>query len=209
MPDHAPPGMTQVHRAVVDTMAMYGPRRVPLAHVARLAGTNRQFLYRNWPRTSNLVRQACEGELRRVLHAAAEVGDPFPPLCLAVEQVVRAARLIREHPVTEAAARTAPDLLLKSLTGPATPLHTQALHWLYERLDVLRFHKDLESTGRLILTVAAPFALLPPTPKSRDERTRLDTRLRSALHACLSPAPPCTACAPPRQLPSGSPEPGS
>ncbi|MBA2948770.1 hypothetical protein H1D24_23830 [Streptomyces sp. PSKA28] len=111
--------------------------------------------------------------------------------------------------MTEAAARTAPDLLLKSLTGPATPLHTQALHWLYERLDVLRFHKDLESTGRLILTVAAPFALLPPTPKSRDERNRLDTRLRSALHACLSPAPPCTACAPPRQLASGSPEPGS
>ncbi|MGW1022209.1 hypothetical protein ACWD4J_00620 [Streptomyces sp. NPDC002577] len=164
MPDHAPPGMTQVHRAVLDTMARYGPRRVPLAHVARLAGTNRPFL---------------------------------------------AARLVREHPVTEATARTAPDLLLKVLTDPATPLHRQALHWLYERLGVLRFHTDLESTGRLILTVAAPFALLPPSHKSRDERTRLDSRLRSTLHACLSPAPPCTACAPPRQLPPGDAEPGS
>lgn len=192
--------MGAVYRAVLDTMAEHGARQPPIAQIARLALTNRQFLYRNWPKPENLFRDACAAELNRILSVAADTeatgtGDgPTPPSCHVIAQIVRAARLLREHPVTEATARTSPDLCLAALAGSATPLHLRALHWLRGRLYTLHSGGDLEIMADALLTIATPFALIPPASPGPAERTRLDTQLCSALHSCLSSPPACTSC---------------
>ena len=198
MSTHAPPGMGTVYRAVLDTMAEHGPLQPPIAQIARLAFTNRQFLYRNWPNPKILFRDACAAELDRLLDRAAEVpgtwDEPLPPTCHVIAQIVRAARLLREHPVTQTTARTSPDLCLAALTGPVTPFHGQALQWVRGRLYTLYPGKDSDTLAEALFTVAAPFALIPPTPPSPAERTRLDGQLRAALHSCLSTTPACTTC---------------
>jgi hypothetical protein len=191
--------MGTVYRAVLDTMAEHGPRQPPIAQIARLAFTNRQFLYRNWPDPKILFRDACAAELDRLLHRAADVpgagDDPMPPTCHVIAQIVRAARLLREHPVTQATARTSPDLCLAALAGPVTPFHVRALHWVQGRLCTLHSGgTDLETLAEALFTVAAPFALIPPASPSPAERARLDRQLRSALHSCLSTTPACTNC---------------
>ncbi|MFJ5305533.1 TetR/AcrR family transcriptional regulator [Streptomyces sp. NPDC088350] len=198
MSAHAPPGMGTVYRAVLDTMAEHGPRQPPIAQIARLASTNRQFIYRNWPDPKVLFRDACMAELDSLLHRAAEVpgvgDDPMPPTCHVITQIVRAARLLREHPVTQAAARTSPDLCLAALTWPVTPFHERGLQWMRGRLFTLHPGKDLETLAEALLTVTAPFALIPPTSPGPAEQARLDSRLHSALHSCLSTTPACTDC---------------
>jgi AcrR family transcriptional regulator len=190
--------MGTMYRAVLDTMAEHGPRQPPIAQIARLAFTNRQFIYRNWPDLTVLFRDACADELDRLLSRAAEVpgtwDDPLPPTCHVVAQVVRAARMLREHPVTLATARTSPDLCLTALAWPVTPFHTSALQWVRSSLCTLYSGRELEALAEALFTVAAPFALVPPTSSEPAERARLDGRLRSALHLCLTSSPACTDC---------------
>ncbi|MEV5534366.1 hypothetical protein [Streptomyces prunicolor] len=199
MSTHAPPGMGTMYRAVLDTMAEHGPRQPPIAQIARLAFTNRQFIYRNWPDLTVLFRDACAAELDRVLHRAAEVpgtwDDPLPPTCHVIAQIVRAARMLREHPVTLATARTSPDLCLTALAGPVTPFHTSARQWVRSCLYTLHSGRELEARAEALCTVAAPFALVPPTSSEPAERARLDEQLRSALHLCLTSSPACADCA--------------
>lgn len=191
---HAPPGIGTVYRAVLATLAEHGPRRPPLAQVARLAATNRQYLYRNWPDFQVLIQKACEAELDRLLYVASDTGGTLPPPCRVPAQIVRAARLLREHPVTHATARTSPDLLLTALTRPATALHTRALYWVQARLYESRPGTDHSTMARTLFTVAAPFALVPPPSDDPSDRELLNARLSTALHACLGLAPACSDC---------------
>ncbi|GAA2625227.1 TetR/AcrR family transcriptional regulator [Streptomyces vastus] len=191
---HAPPGMGTVYRAVLATLAEHGPHRPPLAEVARRAATNRQYLYRNWPDFQVLIREACEAELDRLLYVASDTGARLPPSCRVPAQIVRAARLLREHPVTHATARTSPDLLLTALARPATALHTRALYWVQARLYEWRPGTDHSTTARALFTVAAPFALVPPPSDDPSDRERLNARLSTTLHACLGLTPACSDC---------------
>ncbi|WP_329219576.1 hypothetical protein OG352_23615 [Streptomyces sp. NBC_01485] len=187
MNTYAPPGMGTVYRAVLDTMAEHGPHRPPIAQIARLADTNRQFLYRNWPDQRVLILKACTAELDRLLQRASNAGYELSPPCMLVAQIVRAARLVREHPVMVATARTNPDLLLSALTHPDTSLHLRALLWLQNRLYV-RYPgmAEREPMSWTLLAMASPFALAPPPSHAPTDRTVLDARLSLYLHTCLN-----------------------
>ncbi|KUO16917.1 TetR/AcrR family transcriptional regulator [Streptomyces dysideae] len=198
----APPGTGIVHRATLEALAQYGPRRAGMTQIARLADTNRPFLYRNWTDREALLREATRLELRRLLHVAREVMEPLPPRCLQVRFVVRAARLLREHPVVGTMARTDPELVHSAILRPVTDWHTAAWFWLREHVTQhITEAVERDHTTLAILTTALPYALTPPTnPSDPEERATIDARLSTAVHLCLAAPPPCAApqlCGPP------------
>ncbi|WP_306318443.1 MULTISPECIES: hypothetical protein [unclassified Streptomyces] len=190
-----PPALTAVHRAVVTAMGDHGPLRVPRTEVARLAGTDRQFLLRNWPDRHKLHLAAVKGELQRLLRVAAELADfsDMPPsACLAVRQIVRAARLVREHPVTAATARTEPGLLHAALLQAPGPLHNIALSWITggPLVQQARETRDFGALAQLMFAVALPFALTPGS----GEREAHNARLARLLHTCTTGTAVCSHC---------------
>ncbi|MDR3082921.1 MAG: TetR/AcrR family transcriptional regulator [Streptomyces sp.] len=194
----APPGMATVHRATLDALAQYGPRRVGVTHIARLADTNRAFIYRNWPDPRVLIRDATLGELKHLLNVARDVPEPVPPPgCLAVHMVVRAARLLREHPVVGALARIEPTHAHMAVLRPNTVWHNTAWHWLTEYVTAhLRLGPEQDTATLAVLTTALPYALTPP-PESCDlspERASVDRRLTASLHPCLGLPAGCSLC---------------
>ena len=187
--------MSTVYRATLDALAVHGPRRVGVTHIARLADTNRPFFYRNWATPSVLLRDATLRELERLLHIAREVPDPPPqPQCQAVRRVVRAARLLREHPVVGAMARTEPALTYAAVLRPNTVWHQTAWHWLSEHVTGhLPRGTEQDTVTVAVLTTALPYALIPPeaSPDPIAERASVDRRLSQAVHACLGLPPAC------------------
>lgn len=177
-----------MYRATLDAMAMRGPRRVGVTHIARLADSNRQYFYRNWANPQVLLREATLQELKRVLHVALQVPGPLPPPeCLGVRFVVRAARLLREHPVVAAMARTEPAMTYAAVLRTDTEWHGIAWQWLSEHVTPhLRGSAERDMVTLAVLTTALPYALIPPEePPSEAERAAVDSRLSQALHACL------------------------
>ncbi|XUL89113.1 TetR/AcrR family transcriptional regulator [Streptomyces galilaeus] len=189
----APPGMGTVHRATLDAMALRGPRRVGVTHIARLADSNRQFFYRNWASPQVLLREATLQELKRVLERALEVPSPLPPReCLGVRFVVRAARLLREHPVVAAMARTEPTMTYAAVLRTDTEWHGIARQWLTEHVTPhLPRGTEQDTVTLAVLTTALPYALIPPQEPSEAERAAVDRRLSQTLHACLGLPPTC------------------
>jgi AcrR family transcriptional regulator len=193
----APPGTGTVYRATLDALAQYGPRRAGMTQIARLAATNRPFLYRNWASREALVREATRLELKRLLFLAREVADPLPPRCLEARSVVRAARLVREHPVVGTLAHTAPESVHAAILRPVTEWHAMAWSWLCGHVTAhLAAGPERDSTTLAVLTTALPYALTPPVDSSDpEERATIDARLSTAVHLCLgatsSCPPPC------------------
>jgi AcrR family transcriptional regulator len=187
-----------VYRAALAALAEHGPRRVGVTHIARLAGTNRTFVYRNWAGPQALLKDATLHELRHVLHKAREVPEQLPPTpCLAVRTVVRAAGLLREHPVVGAMARTDPALTYAAVLRPTTPWHQLAWRWLTEHVTGhLPRGVEQDTTTLAVLTTALPYALTPPQnpPDPVSERAAVDRRLGQALHACLGAPLNCPDC---------------
>jgi len=196
----APPGTSTVYRAALDALAEHGPKRVGVTHIARLAGTNRPFIYRNWASPQTLLKDATLHELRRVLHEARDVpGRLPPPPCLAVRKVIRAAGLLREHPVVMAMARSDPALTYAAVLRPTTAWHRLAWRWLSEHATGhLPWGAERDRTTLAVLTTALPYALVPPQHPSEPiaERTAVDRRLSQALHACLGARLDCPDCEP-------------
>ncbi|WP_146067829.1 TetR/AcrR family transcriptional regulator [Streptomyces sp. Ru72] len=195
------PGTGTVYRATLDALAQYGPQRVGVTHIARLARCNRSYLYRNWAGPQALIRDATLTELRRLLQVAREAPGPLPPpRCLAVRVMVRAARLVREHPATKAMALTAPDLMHTAVLSPTTLWHRTACDWLRRHVTGhLPRGATQDAVTLAVLTTALPYALTPP-PEDRDpsgEREAVDHRLSLALHCCLGLPPACPDCADP------------
>ncbi|MGW1159179.1 TetR/AcrR family transcriptional regulator [Streptomyces sp. NPDC002513] len=193
------PGTGTVYRATLDALAQYGPRRVGVTHVARLARCNRSYLYRNWAGPQVLIRDATLAELQRLLHAACEAPGPLPPpRCLAVLVVVRAARLLREHPVVRTMALTAPELVHAAVLCPTTVWHRTAWNWLRRHATGhLPAGPTQDAVTLAVLTTALPYALTPPPeiPDPAAEREAVDRRLSPALHSCLGLPPCCPDCA--------------
>jgi len=197
----APPGMTTVYRATLDALAQYGPRRIGVTHIARLADTNRTFIYRNWPDPQRLIRDATLGELKRLLYVARDLPGPLPPPgCLAVRMVVRAARLLREHPVVGAMARIEPTLAHSAVLRPASPWHDTVWQWLTEYVTAHLHRGPEQDTATLaVLTTALPYALTPPPDSSAPsaERASIDRRLSASLHPLLGLPAGCSLCTEP------------
>ncbi|GAB2804384.1 hypothetical protein GCM10027073_41290 [Streptomyces chlorus] len=194
---YAPPGMGTVYRAALDALAQYGPRRTGVTHIARLADTNRPFIYRNWPSAQALVRAATLRELERVLDVARDAPGPLPPpRCHAVRVVVRAARILREHPVVATMARTEPALTHTAVLRLSTVWHDTAWHWLSKHVTGHLPPGAAQDTATLaVLTTALPYALTPPgLPAVPAERAAVDERLSTALHLCLEASVPCPDC---------------
>lgn len=194
---YGPPSLTAVHRAAVDALAEHGHRQAGVTHVARLADTNRQYLYRNWRSLDDLFREATLSELDHVLDRAHELPDPLPPrCCVPVHKVVRAARLVREHPVVATLARTAPEVTFAAVLRPTTPWHDLAWRWLFACVAP-RLPKGTETEPRLlaVLTAALPYAL---APGGESDRAAADRRLSLTLHAVLGLPVPCPDCHAPR-----------
>ncbi|MEU9617716.1 TetR/AcrR family transcriptional regulator [Streptomyces sp. NPDC098085] len=169
----APPPQSLIYSAVVQSMAEHGPRKMNMALAARIAETDRQLLYRNWPDRHVLVREAAEGELQRVLFAAGDLLSEQEDVCQVIEKIVRAARMVREHPVTRTTARTDPDLLRSALLDMDTRLHGQARYWLESLFPepLARTLPRMYWLRDVLLTIAAPFALTPPEdPHTGSER---------------------------------------
>ncbi len=186
----APPGMATVYRATLDALALHGPRRVGVTHIARLADTNRQYIYRNWPSLDVLLRDATLQELKHLLYLAREVpsSQQPPPQCRPVLLAVRAARLLREHPVVAAMARTEPALTYAAVLRPHTVWHLTFQQWLGEHVTAhLPTATERHTATLAVLTTAMPYALVPPaeSPDPAAERAAVDGRLSQALHACL------------------------
>ncbi|MEW2396453.1 TetR/AcrR family transcriptional regulator [Streptomyces sp. NPDC046862] len=192
----APPGMGTVHRATLDALARYGPRRAGMTQIARLADTNRPYLYRNWASRDALVREVTRRELKRLLSVARDVMEPLPSRCLGALIVVRAARLVREHPVVRTMARTCPELVHTAILTPRTDWHLMAWEWLRNHVTVhLAAGAEQDRATLAVLTTALPYALTPPVGSSDPaERARIDARLNTAVHSCLSAPHPCTDC---------------
>lgn len=193
--------MGAVYRATLDALAEHGPRRVGVTHIARLARCNRSRLYRNWRSTQALIRDATLAELKRVLDVARDVPGPLPPpRCLAVRVVVRAARLLREHPVIRTMAVTDPEFTHGAVLRPTTIWHATAWSWLGRHVTAhLPMGAAQDTVTLAVLTTALPYALTPP-PDSPDrsdpdaERASLDDRLSLTLHRCLELPAPCPDC---------------
>ncbi|MFC9914800.1 TetR/AcrR family transcriptional regulator [Streptomyces sp. NPDC127197] len=191
------PGTGAVHRAALDALAQHGPRQVGVTHIARLARCNRSYLYRNWAGPQALIRDATVAELARLLHVAREVPGPLPPPhCLEVSFVVRAARLLREHPVARTMALTAPELVHAAVLRPTTVWHDMAWSWLSQHVTGhLPRGATQDMVTLAVLTTALPYALTPPADASDlSERAEIDARLSTAVHLCLGVSPPCTDC---------------
>ncbi|MFI6009737.1 hypothetical protein ACIBAG_13090 [Streptomyces sp. NPDC051243] len=168
---------------------MHGPRRAGMAQIARLADTNRPFLCRNWAGRDALIREATRLEPRRLLFVAREVPDTLPPRCRQVRFVVRAARLLREHPVVGAMARTDPELVHAAILRPVTDWHTTARLWLREHVTGhITAPAERDSATLAVLTTALPYALTPSTNPSA-----IDARLSTAVHLCLAVPTPWAA----------------
>jgi AcrR family transcriptional regulator len=184
----APPGTGAVHRAALEALALYGPRRAGMAQIARLADTNRPFLYRNWASREALIREATEQELKRLLYLARELRDPSPSACPQAQIVVRAARLLREHPAVGTTARTDPQLVHAAILRPGTTWHTTAWFWLREHVTGhIADAAERDRATLAVLTTALPYALTPPAdPSDLSERAAIDTRLSTAVQLCLS-----------------------
>ncbi|MFG1666355.1 TetR/AcrR family transcriptional regulator [Streptomyces sp. Y7] len=195
----APPGTGTVYRATLEALAQYGPRRAGMTQIARLADTNRPFLYRNWASRDALIREATQLELRRLLFVAREVPDTVPPRCRQAHFVVRAARLLREHPVVGTTARTAPELVHTAVLSPVSDWHTTAWLWLREHVTGhIKTPAERDSATLAVLTTALPYALTPSTnPPDPEERAAVDARLSTAVHLCLAVGTPCAAPRPP------------
>ncbi|MFF4208610.1 hypothetical protein ACFYZE_04385 [Streptomyces sp. NPDC001796] len=195
------PGTGTVYRAPLAALAQYGPQRVGVTHNARLARCNRSYLYRNWAGPQVLIRDATLAELRRLLQVACEAPGPLPPpRCLAVRVVVRAARLLREHPATRAMALTAPDLVHEAVLRPTTIWHRTTWEWLRRHVTGhLPRGATPDAVTLAVLTTALPYALTPPpeVPDPAAERETVDRRLSLALHCCLGLPPACPDCAAP------------
>ncbi|MPY62378.1 TetR/AcrR family transcriptional regulator [Streptomyces spongiae] len=195
------PSTGTVYRATLDALAEYGPRRVGVTHIARRARCNRSYLYRHWSSTQALIRDATLAELRHVLDVARDVPGPLPPShCLAPRVVVRAARLVREHPVVRTMAVTDPELTHAAVLRPTTVWHTAAWSWLCRHVTAhlpLGAAQDVATLA--VLTTALPYALTPP-PDSPDrsgpaaERASIDDRLGASLHLCLGLSAACPDC---------------
>lgn len=171
-----------------------------MAHIARLAGTNRAYLYRNWASPQALIRQATLHELKRLLHLAREVPGRLPPRCTAVRFVVRAARLLREHPVIGTMARTDPGLMHAAVLRPDTVWHQTGWQWLSEHVTGhLPWGAEQDTVTLAVFTTALPYALVPPQESSDPvaDRTEIDRRVSLAAHACLGLPPACPDCAGP------------
>ncbi|MGW3725320.1 hypothetical protein [Streptomyces sp. NPDC000851] len=111
---------------------------------------------------------------------------------------MRAARLVREHPVVRTVARTDPELVHTAILRPVTDWHAMAWSWLHDHVTGhLTAAAERDSTTWAVLTMALPYALTPP-PDSSDpgERAVIDARLSTAVHLCLGVSPPCTDCEP-------------
>lgn len=190
------PGRATVYRAVLDALTQYGPRRTGVTHIARLARCNRSYLYRNWADPQALLREATLSELRRVLYVAREVREPLPAGCLEARVVVRAARLVREHPVVRTMARTDPELVHAAILRPATAWHTLTWSWLHEHVTGrLTGAAERDRTTLAVLTTALPYALTPPADSSdTEERAKIDARLNTTVHLCLTLPLPCIDC---------------
>ncbi|WP_409470676.1 TetR/AcrR family transcriptional regulator [Streptomyces sp. HC307] len=192
----APPGVGAVYRAALDALAQYGPRRTGMTQIARLADTNRPYLYRNWASCQRLLQEATRHELRRVLDVACEIVDPLPSPCAEVRLVVCAARLLREHPAVGTMARTDPALVHTAILRPDSAWHTLAWSWLCDHVSgQVVAAADRDTVTLAVLTTALPYALTPPAnPSDPAERTAIDARLSTAVHLCLGVSPPCTDC---------------
>ncbi|WP_406382423.1 TetR/AcrR family transcriptional regulator [Streptomyces sp. NBC_01618] len=166
----APPSQTLIYSAVVQSMAEHGPRKMNMALAARIAETDRQLLYRNWPDRQVLVREAAESELQRVLFVASDLLSEQEGVCQVAEMIVRAARMVREHPVTRTTARTDPDLLRNALLDMDTRLHGRARYWLEGLFPepLARTLPPMYWLRDVLLTIAAPFALTPPEEPHTD-----------------------------------------
>ncbi len=194
------PGTGTVYRAALDALAQYGPRRVGMTHIARLARCNRAYLYRNWAGPQALIRNATLTELARLLDVARDVPDPLPPRCLSVRIVVRAARLVREHPAARTMALSSPELVHAAALRPTTVWHRTAWSWLREHVTGHLPRGATQDTVTLaVLTIALPYALTPPpdSPDPAAERQAVDRRVSQALHPCLGLPPECLDCADP------------
>lgn len=194
----APTGMATVYRATLEALARYGPRRAGVTHIARLADTNRMFVYRNWSSPQALIRDATQAELKRLLQTACEVPGPVPPPgCLSVRIVVRATRLLREHPVVRALALNEPALAHMAVLRPTTVWHDTAWQWLTAHVTAhLPRGAEREAAALAVLTTTLPYALTPPqaSPDPAADSTAIDRRLALATHACLGLPPVCPNC---------------
>ncbi|MEV8451425.1 hypothetical protein AB0467_02180 [Streptomyces sp. NPDC052095] len=198
---HAPPSLRLVRSAVLRSVVEHGPRRMNIALAARLAETDRQFLYRNWPDREALVREAVVDELQQVLFLVSERRSEQEELCRIAGRLVRAARAVREHPVTRTTIRTDPDLLRGALLDQETPLHAHARRWLADQFPgpLERTIPHVRLVRDTLLTLAIPFAFtLAEEPHTEAESDLLDARLRIALHLCLGLAPDCPCAVPAR-----------
>ncbi|MEB8344034.1 hypothetical protein [Streptomyces endophyticus] len=168
---------------------------MPRVRVAELALTDRQFLRRNWPHADTLTRLSAEVELDRVLNGvAARVGHlgPPDPVCCLAETLVLATRRVREHPVTRATARTAPELLSSALVCWESTLHARAWNWLRSQVHCLGPERraQAEALTYQLFAAALPFALgqAPPGDGLQD---RIDERVRAVTHLCLTGVADC------------------
>lgn len=187
-----------MYRATLNALAQYGPRRTGVTHIARLARCNRSYLYRNWASPQTLIREATLTELRRLLDVACQPpGTLPPPPCLSVLVVVRAARLLREHPVVGAMARREPELAFAAVLNPNSIWHRTAWHWLCTHVTA-RIPRGAEQdmATLTVLTTALPYALTP-LPDAADPaawRASVARRVSLALHAGLGLPPACPDC---------------
>ncbi|MFR9798590.1 TetR/AcrR family transcriptional regulator [Streptomyces sp. MS06] len=203
-PSASPPGtgVGTVHRAALEALARHGPRRTGITHIARLARCDRSYLYRHWGDAGTLLREAALREFHRLLLVAREVpGRLPPPRCLPVLLVLRAARLLREHPVVGALARQEPEAVHAAVLDTGTVWHGTAWEWLCAHVTA-----DLPAGARrdavtlAVLTAALPYALTPPAAadagRAAEARAVVDRRLGLTLHACLGLPPDCLDCVP-------------
>lgn len=137
-------------------------------------------------------------ELRRVLDVARDVPGPLPPpRCLGVRIVVRAARLLREHPVVRTMAVTGPEFAHTAVLLPTTDWHATAWSWLCRHVTThLPMGAAQDTAALAVLTTALPYALTPPpdSPDPAAGRASIDHKLSLSLHLCLDLPATCPDC---------------
>jgi AcrR family transcriptional regulator len=196
-----------VYSATLQAMADHSPHKPGVKNIADLAGTHRSYLYRNWPRTNELITEALTYHLRLLLAHALDPSETItsrlPPLCVLSSQLATCTRLAQNHPLLRTLQSRHPDVLLQAISAPRDhPLRILATNWLHGCLNSYflatapatsprhGIHPRTSRYTELLLSTLTPFVLAPcALPESPPDRT-----VRSFTHALLGNSPDCDTC---------------
>ncbi len=128
-PEETLPG--RVLRSAYEEFMDFGLRRASVDNIARRAGVARVSVYRHFPNKEALIRSVFLRESQKCIAAVDRAVSTLPVFQeRLVEGFTAAARIARNHALTQRLLQTDPDILLVHMTTGAAPILSVARSYL-------------------------------------------------------------------------------